>query len=132
MKKNKLYTVPVPSTEFIHEAKLYEGVGYYSIEYLYEKKDHLFLGGIRFYKVSVIRKRAERCCNVWHVEDTYDTLTEIQNSEWSAEILASTKQHLREDREYHHYMIYLDSVGCFEFIADSWEVFEKEQGDESQ
>ena len=28
----------------------------------------------------------------------------------------------------HHYMIYLDSAGCFEFIAESWEAIQDEAG----
>jgi hypothetical protein len=28
----------------------------------------------------------------------------------------------------HHFMIYLDSAGCFEVIAESWEVLPEEPG----
>jgi hypothetical protein len=67
-----------------------------------------------------MRKRAERCCTAWHIEGTYDTLVEIKNSPWLQEILADTQEMWRDKWATHHYMIYLDSVGCFEVIAESW------------
>ncbi|MDR0610956.1 MAG: hypothetical protein LBG58_12650 [Planctomycetaceae bacterium] len=123
--KNVLYSVPVASTSFLKEAYLYERD---EIRFAYQPDDKpddkMITGRIVFHKVSAQRTRNERCCTVWHIDKAYDTLVEIENSDWSAEIKKNTKPHLRNDQNYHHYMIYLDSVGCFEFIADSWEVFE--------
>jgi hypothetical protein len=130
MKKEPLYSVQVPSTDFTEEAYLFEGIGYKDIRYHYRVNGQLYLGIIRFRKVSALSRRMERCCTLWHVDKVYDTLVEVQNSEWALEISTNTKRHLREDQEYHHYMIYLDSVGCFEFIATSWEALEEEQNDE--
>jgi hypothetical protein len=36
------------------------------------------------------------------------------------EIRAGTQEQSRDKWQMHHYMIYLDSVGRFEFIAESW------------
>jgi len=127
--KIKLYETPVPSTGFVCEACLFANN---EIRFTYRLGGQLIEGGIRFKMVSAQRKRAERCCKVWHIEDSFDALTEIENSEWAKEIYEDTKPHLRDHQEYHHYTIYLDSVGCFEFIADSWETFERiiEEADE--
>ncbi len=67
-----------------------------------------------------MRKREECCCKVWHIEGAYDTLVEVEDSAWVAEMRADTCEQWRNKWETHHYMIYLDSVGCFEIIAESW------------
>jgi hypothetical protein len=125
-KRIRLYSVPVASTSFLKEACLYERD---EIRFTYELNDKIFVGRLVFHKVSAQRTQNERCCTVWHINKVYDTLVEIENSDWSAEIKKNTTPHLRNDQNYHHYMIYLDSVGCFEFIADSWAVFEEEQNE---
>lgn len=56
---------------------------------------------------------------------------EIENSAWVEEIQADMAALLKltgETRELHHYMIYLDSSGTFEVIAESWEVLPEEPG----
>lgn len=115
----ELYKVPVTSTDFIQDAALW---GRDEIRYVFRKEDRLFEGGIRFKYVTAQCTLAERCCTVWQTQ-AYDTLVEIENSEWVKRILEDTPVHKRFC-EFHHYMIYLDSVGCFEFIADSWQAFE--------
>jgi hypothetical protein len=120
--KIKLYEIPVASTDFLREACLNNCN---EIRFVYRLEGRLIEGGIQFKKVSALRKHAERCCKLWHIENTFDTLVEIDNSEWSVEIRENTTPHLQGDQQYHHYMIYLDSVGCFEFIAGSWEAFER-------
>jgi hypothetical protein len=127
--KNVLYSVPVASTSFLKEAYLHERD---EIMFTYKLNDKIITNRLIFHKVSAQRTRNERCCTVWHIDKAYDTLVEIENSDWSAEIKKNTTQHLRNDQNYHHYMIYLDSPecgGCFEFIADSWEVLEDEQNE---
>ena len=76
--------------------------------------------GITFSKVAAVRIRAERCSTVWHIEGAYDTLVEIEGSPWVEQIRADTTERWRNKWETHHYMIYLDSTGCFEVIAESW------------
>jgi hypothetical protein len=67
-----------------------------------------------------MRKRAERCCTAWHIEGAYDTLVEVVDSRWVEEMRVDTAEPFRDKWATHHYMIYLDSVGCFEIIAESW------------
>jgi len=122
--KKILYQIPVPSTEFTTEAKLCGMV----IRFGYCRQEAVYKGGIRFRGAAAIRKRAERCCTPWHAGEAYDTLVEIEDSPWVQEIRADTDKHWQDHWEMHHYMIYLDSVGCFEVIADSWEVLPEEPG----
>jgi hypothetical protein len=122
MKKKILYTIPVPSTSFTQGAELCSES---EIKYSYRENGSNVNCILRFYGVSTQWSRTERCCTLWHIQDTYDTLVEVEDSEWSAEIKKAIPDHLQGDHEYNHYMIYLDSSGCFEFIADSWKLFEE-------
>jgi hypothetical protein len=88
----------------------------------------LYRSGIRFDKISATRTRSERCCNSWHIEGAYDALVEIDESAWLEEIQTDTQEMWRRKWEMHHYMIYLDSAGCFEVIAASWEALPEEAG----
>jgi hypothetical protein len=73
-----------------------------------------------------MRKRAERCCTAWNIEGAYDTLVEVEDSPWVVEMRADTQERWRDHWAMHHYMIYLDGVGCFEVIADSWAALAEE------
>lgn len=125
--KKPLYTVPVPSTNFSTEA-YWDGKGVLpAIRFSYEKDDMQYRSGIAFGRVLAFRKRAERCCKPWHIEGTYDTLVEIENSSWLEEMRADTAEQWRDKWPMRHYMIYLDSVGCFEVIAESWSALPDEK-----
>lgn len=118
--KNVLYSIEMPSTEFSTEAYLdCSGIAPL-IRFAYETDGREFRSGIGFNTVSAIRAMAERCCTVWHVEAAYDTLVEIEDSSWSSELRSVISEHLRNDYKLRHFMIYLDSVGSFEFLAESW------------
>ena len=118
--KKPLYTVPVPSTSFTTHA-YYDGQTE-AIRFGYGKDGAKREGGIKFNKVLAVRTRSERCCTAWHIDGAYDTLAEVEGSSWVGELRADTQEQWRDKWAMHHYMIYLDSVGCFEIIADSWEV----------
>lgn len=118
--KTALYTVAVPSTDFTTEA-YWDGKGASpAIRFGYEKDGIDYRSGIEFHGVLAMRKRAERCCTEWHIQGAYDTLVEIDCSPWVQEVRAATNAQWRDKYDMHHYMIYLDSVGCFEVIAKSW------------
>ena len=119
--KKPLHTVPVASTSFTTEA-YFDGKGSSpAIRFAYSKDGARREGGIKFNKVLSVRTRSERCCTAWHIDGAYDTLSEVEGSCWVGELRADTQEQWRDKWAMHHYMIYLDSVGCFEIIADSWE-----------
>lgn len=118
--KRFLYTVPVPSTSFISEAHFDGGGTSPTIRFGYRQDGKDCVGEIAFIKVLAVRTRAERCCTAWHIEGAYDTLVEVDDSEWVEEMRADTPGQWRDKWQMHHYMIYLDSAGCFEIIGESW------------
>jgi hypothetical protein len=128
------YSIPEPSTA-MHSpgAKLDFNGTTLTLRYDYDRyrDDHfvgIFRSGLRFLAVRAHRHRAENHCTSWHVEGAYDTLIEIEGSEWVAELRALSMARKMGDREMHHYMIYLDSSGCYEIVAQSWEVLLEEAG----
>src|SRR5579864_4322433 len=122
--KKPLYEVPVASTEFEGDATLCHDI----LRFQYYRGDVLHRSAILFKRVAATRTRAERCCTEWHIEGAYDTLVEVEDSSWVDEIRADTDEHWRYKWEMHHYMIYVDSAGCFELIAESWEALPEEAG----
>jgi hypothetical protein len=74
---------------------------------------------VLFVKTRAIRQRNEPYCTSWHVEDAYDTVCEVRPSSWVAELL--TDSHLSRLDEFvlRHFIIYLDSFGCLEVVAES-------------
>jgi len=121
--KKNLYSVQVCSTEFVTPAYWADNRVPQAILFEYMKNGVRTQGGIEFDFVAAVRLRSERCCTLWNSADVYDTLAEIENSEWKKEIYNDTQELWRNKWEMHHYMIYLDSAGCFEVIAESWNAF---------
>jgi hypothetical protein len=119
--KKALFTVEVPSTDFITEGYLDCSDGFPSVRYSYEMNGEVSHAGIKFINVSALRMRGERYCTAWHIEGAYDSLVEVENSSWISELLNDMPEQYRSAWQPHHYMIYLDSVGCFEFLAESWQ-----------
>jgi hypothetical protein len=74
--------------------------------------------------VRALRHRAEMVCTLWHIQGAYDTLVKVRDSEWREEIETLTREQQYDPGELHHYMIYLDSSGCYEVIARTWEMTE--------
>lgn len=114
-------------------AKLCWDGGTLTLLYDYDRyQDEHFVGtfrsGLRFRLVRAYRYRAESHCTTWHVESSYDTLVEIEDSEWVAELRALSTSRKMGDHEMHHYMVYLDSSGSYEIVAGSWEVLPEEEG----
>jgi hypothetical protein len=116
--KKPLYQIPIPSTEIEGDARLCGN----ALSFQYYCDRALRQAEIKFNRVSATRTTAERCCTKWHIEGAYDTLAEVEGSSWLSEILSDTQEQWRSKWEMHHYIIYLDSAGCFEVIAESWQV----------
>lgn len=125
--KKVIYQTTVPSTEFSTEAVLCANV----VRFGYQVDGTDRRSGLRFKRVKATRTRAESACTAWHIDGAYDTLVEIENSPWKDEVQADTadrQRRLGETWALHHYMIYLDSSGCFEFLAESWEALPEVSG----
>lgn len=126
--KIRLHEIQVPSTDFLVDAALCQWKKPLTLQFEYSRDGTVYRSGILFKRVLAIRTRAERCCTPWHIEEAYDTLVEVTNSSWTDELRSETKDAWRNEWETHHYMICLDSAGCFEVIAESWELIPEERG----
>ena len=126
--KIPLYQPPVPSTDFATDAVLCPTAGGPTIRFAYDRDGVTYRSGIRFRRVLATRTRSERCCTEWHIQDAYDTLLEVCESSWADELRADIPARWQGEQEMHHYMIYLDSAGCFEVVAESWETIPEEVG----
>jgi len=88
------------------------------LRFVFNRDGAAWRGGLRFDGVSACRFRAKAYCALWHVEQAYDSLVEVRESKWIAELRAD------EDPEQQrwgmrHFMVYLDSAGCYEIVAMS-------------
>jgi len=126
--KIPLYQPPVPSTDFSTDASLCLEGAFPTIRFSYCRGKDAKRSGIRFTRVLATRTRSERCCTEWHIQGAYDTLVEVPDSSWVDDLRADIPVRWRDEQEMHHYMIYLDSVGCFEVVAAAWEVVPEEAG----
>ena len=75
---------------------------------------------LSFSKVRAYRQRAEVHCTPAHIEGAYDTLVEVRESAWVAELLRDTPDRWRKAWLMRHFMIFIDSSGCYEVVAENW------------
>lgn len=54
------------------------------------------------------------------MDGVYDTLAELLGSEWVSELLAAERDEIWGHWKIRHFMIYIDSAGCYEIGAESW------------
>jgi hypothetical protein len=114
-------SLPTPSTAITPGIEVVRVLGSIEIRYQFDRDGSLFRGVISFQKVRASRWRAEPYCTVWHIKDCYDTVAEVEGSDWVAE-LQQAQTIPGRPWVMRHFMIYLDSAGCFEFVAESAEV----------
>jgi hypothetical protein len=130
----RCYTIAEPSTAMYSPSAMVDfdgGTLTLRYDYYRYRDDQLvgiFRSGLRFQEVRAHRHRAESHCTAWHLNGAYDTLVEIEDSEWVADLKAISQGRYKVNWEMHHYMIYLDSAGCYEVVAKSWEVLPEEEG----
>lgn len=115
-----LTTLPVASTSLLTDPVFECPGGEALLRIDFERDDVAYRGGLRFEGVRAIQFRAESHCTAWHVEGVYDTLAEVHDSEWVSELLAAEPRETWGRWDIRHFMIYLDSAGCFEVAAASW------------
>lgn len=118
--KSPLASLPVPSTSFTTDAVFEHPGGEALLRFEFERGGVAVRGGLRFEKVRAYRFRSEGHCTAWHVEGVYDTLAEVAGSEWVRELLAAEPPETWGRWNIHHFMLYIDSAGCFEVASESW------------
>lgn len=119
MKKKEVLVLPFSSTATIKGPNLYTEGG--DLLLLMECNDHGQPHQIclRFVKQRAFRKRSEGYCTKWHVSDVFDTVCEVQESDWVSELRVASAPEWRNYWMMRHFMIYVDSFGCLEVIAET-------------
>lgn len=122
------YTLLEPSTSSLSGVRLESPGGILCLYYDYDKDGVAYNGGLRFEKVRAYSHVAEIHCPAWKIENAYDKLIKLSESKWVEELIESTVSDQRDSWILNHYMIYFDSAGCYEIIADSWEALPEKGG----
>jgi hypothetical protein len=118
--KSALYQIPVPSTEVGGKVQFDHDGGTGRISFEYFQGASAYVSAIEFRRVRAFRHRAELYCSAWHIEGAYDTLVEIAPSRWAREINADAPEGGGQKWSIRHFLIYLDSAGAYEVLAESW------------
>ncbi len=130
MKHNikKHFTLIAPSTGGISGVALLFPGGSLTLRFDYDKDGTVFKSALIFDKVRAHHHETEMYCPAWKIRASYDKLVEIQNSPWVDDLRDGIPEDLKNAWQLNHYMIYFDSDGCFEVIADSWSIKPEEEG----
>lgn len=119
MHKLKILELPFPSTALIGSPVLRTEAGSLLLSMGFDDDGHERLALLRFVKQRAFRKRSEIYCTAWHVADTFDTVCEVQGADWVQELRSASVPELRDQWVMRHFMIYIDSFGCLEVVAES-------------
>jgi hypothetical protein len=125
--KVPLAKLPVPSTALRTDPVFEHPGGEALLRFEFERDGVAYRGGLRFEKVRAYRFRTEGHVTSWHVQGVYDTLVEVTGSDWVAELLAAEPAETWGRWEIRHFMIYIDSAGCYEIGAASWSWAQEER-----
>ena len=118
MQKLKILELPFPSTACISDPTLTDGIELL-LSMDFDDEGVTRSASLRFVKARAFRKRAEIYCTSWHVSDVYDTVCEVQGSDWVQELRADSVPEWRDRWVMRHFMIYVDGYGCLEVVAES-------------
>jgi hypothetical protein len=116
--KVSLGSIPCPSTEIVGSPVLRSFGADLALSFEFENDDDArFTAGVEFSGVRAFRKRAEKLCSAWHIEEAYDTVVEVSDSDWVSELKAAADPEWRDHFRMRHFMIYLDSFGALEVVG---------------
>lgn len=121
------FELPVPSTDSVTDASFHIYGKSVQIRFDYYRDDTPRRAALRFSGAVSTKTRSERCCTSWHVK-AFDVLLEIMESPWIEELRKDIAQRYRDEFTTRHFAIYFDSVGCFEVLADDFELIPEEEG----
>lgn len=119
MQKLPIFSLPYPSTAAVHEPRLVDEGRGLLFSLVCDVDGHERQVGVLFVKPRAFRKREEIYCTPWHVKDAYDTVCEVKESDWVAELRNDAVPDWRDRWVMRHFMLYVDSFGCLEVVAES-------------
>lgn len=115
--KHEIGPLSPPPSAFIDDVVFTNPGGDAELRCTYERNGSMYAGGLRFHRVRAFRFRAEGHCTLWHVEGAYDTLVEVEQSEWVDELLAAEPSEAWGRWKVRHFLIYVDGAGAYEVAA---------------
>lgn len=119
MEKYPLLTLACPSSSAIRGPTLFDQDKGLLLSMICDDDGGERPVGVLFIKPRAFRKREETYCTGWHIKDVFDTVCEIRKSDWVAELRNDASAEWRDYWVMRHFMIYVDSFGCLEVIAES-------------
>jgi len=93
--------------------------GTVELTYEFETGDEPFVGGVRFRHTRSQTFDPEPLSTRWQVEDAYQKLVEVEDSEWAAK--AVDKMGGRWPFPVRHFLVYIEDVGAFEILGSDCE-----------
>jgi hypothetical protein len=118
--------VSTPSTAITSDVVAVLEGGDLTLRFQFDRDGALIESGLVFSKVRAHQWRAESHCTAWHIEGAYDTIVEVENSTWVNELLIAEPAETWGRWVIRHFMLFLDSAGCFEVAAESWALLPEE------
>jgi hypothetical protein len=119
MQKRKVLELPFASTAAVRDPVLSTDGADLLLSMEFDDEGQKQSTCLRFVKQRAFRKRSEIYCTPWHVADTFDTVCEVQGSDWVQELRTASVPEWRDRWTMRHFMIYVDSFGCLEVVAES-------------
>lgn len=117
MKKIALGPLSSPPSAYTSDAIFTHPGGTAELICTYEHRGEMFVGGLSFRGVRAYRFTTEAFCSEWQVKDAYDTLVEIDQSEWIADLFKSDSSTSRGVEAVKHFLIFVDGSGAYEVAA---------------
>jgi hypothetical protein len=108
-----------PPSAFTADVEFVHPGGSAELRCRYERDGSMYAGGLRFERVRAYRFRAEGHCTPWHVEGSYETLVEIEGSDWIPELRAAEPPDAGGRWIIRHFLIYIDGAGAYEVAAEA-------------
>ncbi len=119
MKKSKLLELPRPSSAVIDGPHLCTEGADLRLAMDFDDDGRIVSSVVSFVRQRAFRKRSEAYCAAWHVAGTFDTVCEVQDSDWVKELRRDSTLAGRDPWVMRHFIIYVDSFGCLEVVAES-------------
>ncbi|SEM39133.1 hypothetical protein [Xaviernesmea oryzae] len=118
MKMSHVLELPYPSTAIIRGPILGNEDGGLQLSMIFDEENTYYHFQLRFEKVRAFCKRAEVYCTQFHIK-AYDVVCEISDSTWVDELKNDVVIEWRDRWVMRHFVIYIDSFGYLEVIAES-------------
>lgn len=119
MTKLPLFSLPYASSGAARDPVVSNEVRGLVLALVWDHDGQMRKSEVLFLKPRAYRQRNEIYCTAWHIDEAYDTICEVNDSNWVAELRDDAVPEWREYWVMRHFMIYVDSFGCLEVIADS-------------